>query len=309
MHSWLHRVIFFTGITSVAITYVTCFTILKTMGWYSRDIFVPFFSDIGRDSINYYIFVVGLSIAGLFQLFTPCYVYYHVIRPKLAEVDRFWLSAVAGVALACSLVSALFLPGIAIFPFSGNTHHLHCYIAKSYFAATLVSQILYAVLYYGLYHSVTNVCPWKASVRTWGIRRLILLAIAFPYFPQTLMGVDSRRISYDEAQSRLEHSTPAIADLSAFENPMEYEWRRKNGKALSDPYEGPIEEEFERIPVGEPKPVVRMTSLYSYANCKLSGYLLTLNQPVSIFAMTFATTSFYFDFVASRKLKYWHRVA
>jgi len=251
--TWLHRVIFFTGITSVAVTYVTCFIILKAMGWYSRDIFVPFFSDIGRDSINYYIFVAGLSLAGIFSLITPCYTYYHVIRPKLKQVKRFRLTVVAKMALVCSLISAPFLPAIAVFPIHGETHELHCDMAKCYFIPMLVSQILFAVLYYGLYHSVTKECPWRSSVRTWGIRRVVLLAIAFPYFPQTLVGVDFRLISFDEARTRLDPSTPGLAEASEFQSPAPYEWRRTNGKALSEPYEGPIEQEFERISEGEPR--------------------------------------------------------
>merc|ERR1711964_967931 len=150
----------------------------------------------------------------------------------------------------------------------------------------------------------TGECKWRQSVKTWGLRRALLVVIAFPYLVQTGRGVDKRHISYDECLTRIEHTCPGITEASLFEGVQKYPWRRKNGKALCDPYECPIPaDEFERIPEGEPMEEIRVTSLQSYALCKVTGSLLTISQPICIFAMTLAYVTFYFDFVFARTLQ------
>jgi len=301
--TWVHKTLFFAGLISVVVTYFTCLTIMKAKGYFSRDILIPYFSDIGRDSPNYYIFVLGLSIAAVFNVFIPWIIHRECTLPKLREVGQkklFWL---ARAVLLFSALSCPFLPMIAIFPV--NSHpDFHVLMAKGYFIFTYASHLMSMLLYYSLYHAVPNTCKWKRSVKKWSIRRAILLAIAFPYFPQNIIGTDYRYISYDEAMTRIEHTCPGITEDSLFEGTVKYPWRRRSGKALCEPYEDPLPcDEFERIPEGEPMKELRVTTLQSYAHCKISGYLITVNQPVCIFTMSLTYVTFYFDFVFARNLR------
>merc|ERR1712098_155997 len=104
--------------------------------------------------------------------------------------------------------------------------------------------------------------------------------------------------------TRIEETCPGITARSLYEDVVKYPWRRRNGKNLCDPYPDPLpSDEFERIPEGEPVGEYRITTLQSYAHCKLASYLITINQPVCIFAMSLTFVTFYFDFVFAKKLQ------
>merc|ERR1711964_879145 len=124
------------GIISGAVTYIVCLTIMKANGYFSRDIMIPFFSDIGRDLLNYYIFVVGLTIAGISTAIISWVTYKECTLPKLREVGQKMLFWIAYAILTCSLLSCPFLPMIAIFPVHSD-HEIHVKVAKCYFLHVL----------------------------------------------------------------------------------------------------------------------------------------------------------------------------
>merc|ERR1711964_152331 len=138
-----------------------------------------------------------------------------------------------------------------------------------------------------------------------GIRRCLLLPFALPYLAQNVVKTFPRRyISCEEALTRIEHSCPGITECSLQPELKEYAWRRKGGKALSDPYEATLAaDEFELIPEGEPRPVIRMTTLQSFAHCRLPGYIMTMSQSITIFTLILIFTTFYWDFVNARKIQ------
>jgi len=301
--TWFHKLFFFAGIVSVAIAYVTCFIIMKVQGNYSRDISIPFFSDLGRDSPNIYIFIIGLSIAGVFQLFIPGYTFSEVLRPKLREINKWYLDLLAYVTVIIGTLGALIFPFIAIYPIHSH-FEAHCQFAEVYFISTLFNHLLGLALYYGLYKSASKKTPWRQNVKKWALRRAFMFVLCLPYVFLTVQGLDNRYISYEEALVRIEHTSPGISEASLFKGVQKYPWRRKGRKSLADPYPDPIPlDEFERIPNGEPMPEIRVTTLQSFATDRIKGYLLTLNQPLCIFTMSMIYCSFYFDFVFARGLR------
>jgi len=280
-----------------------CLVVMKTQGYYSRDIVTPFFSDLGRDSANYYIFVTALTVAAISQAIGAWVIFKDVIKPKLREVKKWYLNALAYVSLVTAILSTPFLPAIGLYPVHSH-FTVHWWSASLYFVLTAFTHLMQLILYYCLYKSVTDDCEWRQSVKKWGLRRALLCAIAFPYFVQTKVGVNSRTISYDECMARIEHTMacPGFTEASLC-GVEKYPWRRKNGKALSESYEFPILwDEFERVPDGESMEEIMVTQLWSFAGCYIAGNLLTLSQAICIFAMSLVYVTFYFDFVFAKSI-------
>jgi len=277
---------------------MVCVTIQRSRGYFTRDIAYPFFSDVGRDPPNTYIFTFGLAIAACFQIICVSFIHRRVVCPMLRDVNAQSMWRLAYTALSFGILAAPFLPLIGWFPV--NSHErAHAQVAKAYFVLTLISHLMYLALYYYLYQKAGAKHSWRASVKTWGIRRALLLPCALPYLLQNLIPTFQRRyLSYDEAMTRVERACPGITERSLQSGLQPCPWRRKDGKSFTDPYESCIApDEFQHIPEGDVIPKVRMTTLQSFAHCKAAGYLITMSQSVSIFTLILTFTTFYYDFV------------
>merc|ERR1712096_527291 len=107
-------------------------------------------------------------------------------------------------------------------------------------ACTGTSMVVLAILYKMLGSVEESVNKQSSFNRSFWIR-MGLLGAALPMAPIVMeigFSLHNRMLSYEEAKIRIDPTNPGLLKYSKGETSVKpYEWRRSDGKYLSDPYD------------------------------------------------------------------------
>lgn len=143
---------------------------------------------------------------------------------------------------------------------------------------------------------VSRIPAKHASVMRKGswIRFAMVWLFSMPFIMLNLYPVDFRLLTYAEAKLRLEATNPGLADqCKLWKSSEPYNWRRTDGRELSDPYDNYHPELFEKIPADEmvdDGSRYYHTTLLSFDHCVIEGWLWSVWEIVAIVALAFSAT-------------------
>lgn len=274
------------------ITVILLVIVMKCQGLYTKDIYWPGISDTSRANPGYGIMIIGFFYASVVMYFTKRYIHYEFLLPlinKYAKGDQ-KAFALAEWTYTLNRWIPWALCGIAAFDV-GSWPWIHYGAAGIWFLFSTAIELVKAKLYHRLLKNELPAKHAKVLRKSMWIR-LILVGIAVPFFLMNLYPANIRLLTYAEAKLRLEPTNPGLADqCKLWKSSEPYNWRRTDGRKLSDPYDNYHLGLFEKIPVNEMCDTGERyyhTTILSFDHCVFEGWLWSVWELVAIIALAIA---------------------